>query len=230
MSIPKPIRDRVSWAIAFAWHITVDKIVNGEIRVNKEASLQMQYSSTLKTVLDLIRFSPSDRIEIELETTVSIECKPYIIDILLTYTDGLISEKHSIELKCYKTISSSGGKRGASDIFMHSVYLDIYYSELYMQHKFADHTTCLILTDYVNFVHPKHKKTKNWQYDISQGHSINGGHYTTSIGGKNVDFNLTNAYRFNWLRNGSYWTALVQPIDDELPLTDVVSSHYEKVK
>ncbi|HMS52689.1 MAG TPA: hypothetical protein PKD56_10205, partial [Chitinophagales bacterium] len=130
MTTPKHISNRVTWAIEFAWTITVDKIVNGEIKVNKEASLQMHYSTILKTVLDLIKFSPMDRIDIELETTVKVGTKPYIIDILLTYTDGVISEKHSIELKCYKTISSSGGKRGAGDIFMHSVYLDIYYSEL----------------------------------------------------------------------------------------------------
>ncbi|MEZ5015181.1 MAG: hypothetical protein R2794_12905 [Chitinophagales bacterium] len=211
MMIPKHISDRITWAIEFAWVITVDKIVNGEIKVNKEASLQMHYSTILKTVLDLIKFTPKDRIEIELETTVKVGTKPYIIDILLTYTDGIVSEKHSIELKCYKTISSSGGKRGAGDIFMYSVYLDIYYSELYVDNKFADSATCLILTDYENFINPKSKKTKNWTYDISQGHSIKGGHFKTSIGGKNVDFNLTKTYKFNWQKNGDYWTTLLRP-------------------
>ena len=167
MTIPENISDRVNWAIEFAWNITICKIVSGEIKVNKEASLQMHYSTILKTVLDLIKFSPKDRVEIELETTVNIEGKSYIIDILLTYTDGIVSEKHSIELKCYKEFASSGGKRGANDIFMKDVYLDIYYSELYLQHKFADHTTCLILTDYSYFINPKSKKTKNWNYDIS---------------------------------------------------------------
>lgn len=211
MTTPKHISERVSWAIEFAWNITVDKIVNGEVKINKEASLQMHYSTILKTVLDLIKFSQTDRIEIELETTVKVGTKSYIIDILLSYTDGNIFEKHSIELKCYKTIASSGGKRGAGDIFMHSVYLDLYYSELYLAYKFADKATCLILTDYENFVNPKSKKTKNWAYDISQGHRFTGGHFTTSIGGKKVDFNLTKTFNFDWVKNGNYWTALLRP-------------------
>ena len=211
MTIPEKINDRVNWAIEFAWNITICKIVSEEIKINKEASLQMHYSTILKTVLDLIKFSPKDRIDIELETTVKIENKPYIIDILLTYTDGIVSEKHSIELKCYKTFSSSGGKRGANDIFMKDVYLDIYYSELYLQHKFAHQATCLILTDYPNFINPKSKKTKNWDYDISQGHSFTGGHFTTSIGGKEVDFKLSKTYKFDWQKNGNYWTTILKP-------------------
>ncbi|NTW33328.1 MAG: hypothetical protein HGB12_12020 [Bacteroidetes bacterium] len=80
-----------------------------------------------------------------------------------------------------------------------------------MDNKFADRTTCSILTDYDKFINPKSKKTKNWTYDISQLHSLTGAHFTISIGGKNVDFNLTKTYKFNWLKNGDYWTALIRP-------------------
>ena len=211
MKTPEQTRERVSWAIEFAWNITVEKIVNGEIKVNKEASLQLHYSAILKTVLNLIKYSPSERIEIELETTVIDAKKQYNIDILITYTNGEIKENHSIELKCYKTIASSGGKRGAGDIFMHSVYMDIFYSELYIKQKFANQSTVLILTDYNNFINPKSKKTKNWTYDISQGHEFTGGHFTTSIGGKKVDFKLTKQYKFNWIKNGDFWSTLLRP-------------------
>lgn len=211
METPKNLSERVSWAIEFAWNITIEKIVNGELRVNKEASLQLHYSAILKSVLDLIKFSPTERIEIELETTVKVDAKPYNIDILIFYSDGNINEKHSIELKCYKTLSSSGGKRGAGDIFMHGVYVDIYYSELYLKHSFANHTTCLILTDYKNFIHPKSKKTKNWNYDISQGYYLKGGCFNTSIGGKMVDFKLTGTYKFDWTQNGEYWSTILRP-------------------
>jgi len=211
VTVPENLNDRVNWAIEFAWNITICKIACGKIKINKEASLQMHYSLNLKTVLDLIKFSPKDRVEIELETAVIVEGKTYIIDILLTYTDGIVSKKHSIELKCYKEFASSGGKRGASDIFMKDVYLDIYYSELYLQHKFADYTTCLILTDYSNFINPKSKKTKNWDYDISQGHSFTGGHFTTSIGGRDVDFRLRETYEFIWQKNGDYWGTILRP-------------------
>jgi len=212
MTIPEHINDRVAFAIEFAWNITVGKIANGEIKINKEASLQMQYGAILRTVFDLIKFSPKDRVEIELETTVIIEKKKYHIDILLTYTDGIVSKKHSIELKYYNTIASSGEKRGANDIFKCGVYRDIFYSELYVQHECADHATCLILTDYSSFVDPKSKKGKSWEaYDISQGHSFVGGEFKTDTGGKKMDFKLSKAYRFDWQKIGDYWTTLLRP-------------------
>jgi len=211
METTKNLSERVSWAIEFAWNITIEKIANGEIRVNKEASLQLHYSAILKCILDLIKFSPTERIEIELETTLKVDAKPYIVDILIFYSDGNINEKHSIELKCYKTLSSSGGKRGAGDIFMHGVYVDIYYSELYLKHNFANRTTCLILTDYRNFIHPKSKNTKNWTYDISQGYILKGGNFNTSIGGKKVDFKVSGTYKFEWTQTGDYWSTILRP-------------------
>jgi hypothetical protein len=94
---------------------------------------------------------------------------------------------------------------------MKDVYQDIYYSELYLQHKSADYATCLILTDYANFIHPKKKTGKSWDYDISQGHSFSGGHFTTPAGGKEVDFTLRETYEFNWQKNGEYWGTILRP-------------------
>lgn len=210
-TIPKEISDRVNWAIELAWNITVCKIVDGEISVNKEASLQLHYSVILKAVLELIKFSPTERVDIKLETGVTIEEKPYIIDILLEYEDGTERKRHSIELKCYKSITSSEKKRGASDIFMKDVYLDLYYSELYLQYDCAHQSTCLVFTDYENFIRPKSKKTKNWTYDISQGHFLKGRHFNTPIGGKDINFKLRNNYKFDWKERGKYWAALLRP-------------------
>jgi hypothetical protein len=211
ITIPININDRVNWAVEFAWDITICKIVNGEIEVNKEASLQLHYSIILKNILELLKFSQEDRFEIKLETTEEIDKKSYIVDILLKYTDGTTSKKHSIELKCYKTLTSSGKPRGAQDIFMKDVYLDLYYSELYLKYKCADYATCLILTDHSNFINPKTKKAKNWHYDISNGYSFTGGHFKTPIGGKEVNFKLEKSYKFNWQKNGNYWVTLIRP-------------------
>lgn len=210
--ISKNISERVSWAIEFGWWLTIEKIVNGEIKINKEASLQLHFASILKTLMDLIKFNANERFDVDLETTVYVGGKAYIIDALVSYTDGSgINEKHSIELKFYKTKSASGKARGANDIFMHSVYVDLFYSELYLQNNHANHATCLILTDYENFVNPKKKTTKNWVYDISHGHQFVGGSFTTSIGGKSVNFKLVKKYKFNWIQNGMYWSALIRP-------------------
>ena len=212
MEIPTSIEDRVSWAIKFSWDIVLAKIGNDEIRVNKEASLQLYYSSILKSVLDLLKFSPTEQFYIDLESTVLVQSKPLIIDILVTYQDATISQKHAIELKCYKTLAASGKNRGANDIFMHAVYMDLYYCEQYIIAKKVDFATCLILTDYRNFIYPKKKSSKNWTYDISHESQITPNRFTTSIGGKKVDFSLSNNYRFDWINKGKYWSTLLRPL------------------
>lgn len=182
--IPNEIDDKIKWAIDFAWNICLKKIQNQEIKVNKEASLQLQYANILKQVLDLAKFSIDERFEIELETSYFINNKQIIADIVIEYNKEGLSKKHAIELKYYKTFASSGGKRGAADIFMCSVYKDLYYSELYIGSESVDFVTCLILTDYTNFIYPKSKNSKNWTYDISDNTRTQKKIYDTSVGGK----------------------------------------------
>ena len=211
MEIPASNRERVSWAIKFSWDILQHKVGNQEIRVNKEASLQLYYASILKDTLQLLKFSPDEQFYVELEVSVTLIGKPLIIDILVTYNDKVASEKHAIELKCYRTQSSSGKNRGANDIFMHAVYMDLHFTEQYVTEKVSDFATCLILTDYQNFVSPKRKTSKNWTYDISHGCVVNSKRFTTPIGGKSVDFSLTKSYHFKWTRQGKFWGTLLRP-------------------
>jgi hypothetical protein len=212
MEIPISIRNRVSWAIKFSWDIVQLKIGNDEIRVNKEASLQLYYASILKEVLSLLKFSPIEQFYVELEASVTVSNKPYLIDILVSYSDSEVSEKHAIELKCYRTLAASGKNRGANDIFMHSVYVDLHLTEQYVAAGVADLTTCLILTDYQNFVLPKKKTSKNWTYDISHDYQLVANRFTTPIGGKSVDFNLHKNYHFLWTKQGNYWSTILRPI------------------
>ena len=209
-TIPKEIDDKIKWAIDFSWNICLNKIEDQEIKVNKEASLQLQYANILKQILDLIKFSPDERFEIELESSYFIDGKQIIADIVIEYKNKEITKRHAIELKFYKTFASSGGKRGAADIFMCSVYKDLYFSELYIENKNVDYVTCLILTDYSNFINPKNKNSKNWTYDISDDTLTQAKLYDTSIGGKEVNFELKNQYLFKWIKNGSYWSCTIR--------------------
>src|SRR5690606_2309893 len=196
--IPEDIDEKIKWIIDFSWSICLNKIQNQEIKVNKEASLQLQYANILKQTLYLVKFAPDERFEIELESSYFINKKQIIADIVIEYKNSEISKKHAIELKFYKTFASSGGKRGAGDIFMCSVYKDLYYSELYIDNKNVDFVTCLILTDYSNFINPKSKDSKNWDYDISDNTLTQAKIYDTSIGGKKIYFELKNRYLFKW--------------------------------
>jgi len=211
MDIPINIRERVSWAIEFAWRITLHKICNDEIQVNKEASLQLHYSSILKDILGLIKFSHQEKFSLQLESTAKVLERPFIIDILLCYSNSEVSEKHAIELKFYRTLAASGKNRGANDIFMYAVYYDLYITEQYIKFRQADLTTCLILTDYENFVNPKRKTSKNWTYDISHDFKVSPNRFTTPIGGKSVDFSLDLGYHFIWTKQGNFWSTLLRP-------------------
>lgn len=212
MHIPIDLRERVSWAIEFAWQITLHKICSSEIHVYKEASLQLHYSSILKDTLGLIKFSPQERFSLELESTITINEKPFIVDILVLYSNSELSEKHAIELKCYRTLAASGKNRGANDIFMHAVYEDLYITEQYVKCRQADIATCLILTDYENFVNPKQKTSKNWTYDISHNYKLTPNRFTTPIGGKMVDFSLDSAYHFIWTKQGNFWGTILRAL------------------
>lgn len=209
-SIPNEIDERIKWSIDFSWNICLNKIQNKEIKVNKEASLQLQYANVLKQVLDLVKFSQDERFEIELESSYFIHNKQVIADIVVEYRNSVINRKHAIELKFYKTFASSGGKRGATDIFMCSVYTDLFYSELYVENKNVDFVTCLILTDYSNFITPKSKTSKCWAYDISDNCLSEAKKYDTSIGGKKNNFELKNRYLFKWIKNGSFWSCTIR--------------------
>ena len=212
MEIPFSIRDRVSWAIEFAWQIVLSKAGREEIRVNKEASLQLYYSSILKNTLDLLKFSPDEQFYVELEVSVKTIERSLIIDILISYSNKDLSEKHAIELKCYKTKASSGNNRGATDIFMKDVYMDLYYTEQYVLDKVADFTTCLVLTDFKYFISPKKKTAKSWAYDISDNFIVKKGKFITPIGGKQVKFNLGKSYHFRWVNHEKYWGTMLRPM------------------
>jgi hypothetical protein len=111
----------------------------------------------------------------------------------------------AIELKCYRTFASSGGLRGATDIFMKDVYEDISILEQYISLGIAKQGVALVMNDIERLVNPNKKGGKCWNYDISNGHSIQGANLSTSIGGQNVSIQLQKAYQFNWSKFGNFW-------------------------
>lgn len=60
-------------------------------------------------------------------------------------------------------------------------------------------TFFLAMTDYQNFVFPKDKTAKYWDYDISDGFELSGPKdLRTPIGGKEVNIHIENTYHFDW--------------------------------
>lgn len=196
---------RLSHAVSAAWAIFSRKVGGNLIPVNKEASMQLQYAYILRQLLPLTSHTSHEVAELELETGVTTSGGTNEIDILLRGESTSGPHNIVIELKCYRKRTSSGGPRGAQDIFMKDVYEDLAILEEYMTLGIAQRGVALVMTDHELFVNPKKKAGKCWDYDVSHGYSTSGRLLTTPIGGKQVSINLEKSYNFDWSRFGDFW-------------------------
>lgn len=196
---------RLRQAVSAAWAIFARKVGGGTIPINKEASMQLQYAYILRQLLPLTSQSRSEVADIELETGVRTTSGANEVDILLKGESAQGPSSIAIELKCYRTIASSGGPRGAHDIFMRDVYEDLAVLEDYVTLGIAQRGVALVMNDLERFVNPKVKSGKCWAYDISDGHSISGANLLVPVGGRDVSVQLNKSYEFSWSKHGAYW-------------------------
>lgn len=197
--------ERLRKSITFAWHVFIEKAGTGFLPINKEASMQLQYSFILQQVIPHICFSEEETAKIELESGVTINGRNREIDLILDGSDSTKNYRIAVEMKCYRKRTSSGGKRGATDIFMKDVYEDLSLLEEYCDHAEFDKGVALVMTDKELFVNPKKKEAKCWDYNISDGTTVSNVHLQTSIGGKEVDIHLEKSYEFTWVQKGEFW-------------------------
>jgi hypothetical protein len=197
---------RMRAAISLAWSLLAKKVGGGLIVINKEASLQLHFGYVLQQLLPLITFHESETFELELETGAEFGDSRCEIDVLFT---GSSAKSHThciaVELKCYRTLASSGGKRGATDIFMKDVYEDLAVLEAYQVGGYADEGVALVMNDMERLVHPTDKTAKCWHYDISQGAAFGPVVLNTPIGGKDVSITLKRHYQLEWRQYGDFW-------------------------
>jgi hypothetical protein len=201
---------RMRAAISLAWSLLAKKVGGGLIAINKEASLQLQFGYVLQQVLPLITFHKSEQLGLELETGAKIDQSVCEIDVVFTGTSESRTHRIAIELKCYRTLASSGGKRGATDIFMKDVYEDLAVLERYVECGHANEGVALVMNDMERLVHPTDKTAKCWRYDISYGATFGPVVLDTPIGGKEVSITLKNRYHLEWRQYGPFWFLEVQ--------------------
>ena len=184
--------------------------------------MQLQYAYVLKQLLPMILTHPSEKADIELETGVRLHGVGgrNNIDILVKGESDAGEFKIAIELKCYRNITSSGGARGATDIFMKDVYVDLHVLECYVEQGLVDAGLALVMNDLPRLVNPVKKIGKAWAYDISHGFDFVGGRIVVDVGGKPVDVDLKRAYAFRWSQFGSIWFAEIEGASiDQLALS-----------
>ncbi len=88
---------------------------------------------------------------------------------------------------------------------MKDVYQDLNLLENYCGHAGFDRGVLLVMNDLERLVDPVIKRGKCWDYDISQGNTVNDVRLTTPIGGKEIDIRLEKSYTFNWVQCGDFW-------------------------
>lgn len=196
---------RMKGAVSLAWSLFARKVGGELIRINKEASMQLQFGYILQQVLPLITFHKDEMVELELETGVGVDSSTCEMDVLLTGHWEKQKHRIAVELKCYKTKASSGGMRGATDIFMKDVYEDLAVLERYIECGHAEAGIALVMNDLERLVRPKNKEAKCWHYDISHGAAFGPITLDTPIGGKPVSIWLQRKYALEWIQYGSFW-------------------------
>ncbi len=196
---------RITNIIDVCWESFSAKVGCGLLVINKEASMQLNFAYLLKNTVDLAIYHEDEIITIELENSISINGRMRECDILVKIEKGEDINFIPIEMKCYKTKTSSGKLRGAQDIFKYSIYEDLQLLESY-EDEFISNGIQLTMTDYRGFPFPKSKEGKSWDYDVSDGKILNNGiELFTPIGGKNVSTILKKSYTFNWQTSGEFY-------------------------
>lgn len=196
---------RLTNIIDLCWLSFSAKVGGGLIEINKEASMQLHFAYILKNSIDLIVHHQDESVSIELETGISVNGRTRECDIVVKVEKGDNVLYLPIEMKCYKTKSSSGGFRGAQDLLRLGIYEDLQLLEQYENTNVLNGFQ-LTMTDSRNFIFPKSKEFKSWDYDISEGTIItNGIRITTPIGGKEASIELSKSYSFHWKQVGTYY-------------------------
>jgi hypothetical protein len=198
--------ERVNDIIKICWESFSAKIGCGLVEINKEASMQLNFAYLLKNTIDLAIHNEDEKITIELETTIPIKGRTKECDVVIKIEKGDTTNYLPIEMKCYKEKASSGGNRGALDIFFKDVYVDIELLESYSKEKNFLKGIMLVMTDLRRSVFPSIKKGKYWDYDISNGTIISGGvTKNTSIGGFDVNIKIDGYYCFEWKEYNNFY-------------------------
>jgi hypothetical protein len=156
-SLSGNFEERLRAAISFAWGVFSRKVGSELIRINKEASMQLHFANILSQTLPLFTVEADEASHVDLETGVKIDGKAKEIDLLVIGTKNKSTHRIAIEVKCYRTKASSGGNRGATDIFMKDVYGDLHILERYCEEGEADRGIALVMNDREGFVNPKKK-------------------------------------------------------------------------
>src|SRR5580692_5398256 len=106
--VPQTNTQRLKRILDESWDVLSQRIATGRIKINKEASLQLHYSSILLSYGELFCIDPSETFAIELESAN--------VGRNIDITCSLGDAKAAIELKCFKKESKRGLEADMYDV------------------------------------------------------------------------------------------------------------------
>jgi hypothetical protein len=195
-------RDRLIDIVEFAYARLREKINGGRIRIDNEASLQLHFSSLLKSIGELYENSKNEVFSIELESPVKLSDGSFgksgspkaRIDILISFENlkTNLKNKCAIELKYFKYANHREPNN------RYDVFSDIQNLEMYGQS--ADIGFLIVATDHLHYVNQDGYSQDTADFDFKHGSSYSAGtkleYRTKKPYGASIT--LRNSYSFVW--------------------------------
>lgn len=149
----KNLQNRLKEIIDISYQVFCHKIVEGQITIDNEASLQLQLGVIMKTIGLVYEFSPNDTFTINLEYVIKDENiltwksqQKARIDIFLRLSDGINSCSAAIELKYFP---KTEGETVTDNRF--AILADIENLEAYINLGIADMGFFILFTTNKNY-------------------------------------------------------------------------------
>jgi len=199
INIPKDAKSRLRYLVDLSWKIFQENINGKQIKINKEASMQLHLSVILKQLGSLFCFEPGENFTIIMEKFY--EGKN--IDIVCSI--GNI--KAAIELKCLNEKTSKGTYRAAYDISRYQIYKDIERLESYRTDFELRKFFCM--TDDSKIWNTNVKGYAN-SFNTGDGYLAKAQIYSPPWKGKwksktlDKEIAFKNNYKFQWLKGDKY--------------------------
>jgi hypothetical protein len=203
---PQTKQQRLRRALDTAWDILSQRIATGRVRINKEASLQLHYSSILLSYGELLCTDPDETFSIELESALERRS----IDITCSFNDLWAA----VELKCFRKHSNR-----PVDSDMYDVLLDI---QRLLSYPGFSVRKFICLTDNPNYVSGAHSGHAG-SVTIKDGTTyLAGTTITPSWAGnawknktRDAPITLSKDVKIEWTRDRD-WYALSLTFDDQV--------------
>ena len=191
--------NRLKQIVDTSYNILINKINYGNISIDNEAAMQLQFAYILKSIGVLYEYSLDERFSVELEKEVTLNSSSFKskgqkakIDILLKLADNKNTYKCAIELKYFKH------KNHREPNNRYDVFADIANLELYKNNG-IDMGYFVVGTDHPHYVTQASYSEDTKDFDLRDNTKYRKGTTLSYRADKPyADIILQNNYEFKW--------------------------------